>query len=71
MKILWGILIFVLGSIPPIQTGLSARLGKTIESPVYASMVSFIVGALAVSFFVLVTRQHISWQGVKAAPLCG
>lgn len=60
----------MLGAIPPIQTGLSARLGKTIESPVYASMVSFVVGALAVSSFILITRQHLSWQGVKAAPLC-
>jgi transporter family-2 protein len=70
MKAFWIIIIFLLGAIPPLQTGLSARLGKTIQSPLHASMVSFLIGTVAVSLYILITRQHISWQGVKTAPLC-
>ena len=59
---------FVAGTFLPVQAGLNSRLGKSIESPVYASMISFITGALAVLIYILITKQHVSWAGLKTAP---
>ena len=59
---------FVAGTFLPMQEGLNSRLGKSIESPVYASMISFITGAFAVLIYVLITKQHVSWAGLKTAP---
>ena len=58
----------VAGTFLPVQAGLNSRLGKSIESPVYASMISFITGALAVLIYILITKQHVSWAGLKTAP---
>ena len=68
MKFIWIIMAFVAGTFLPVQAALNSRLGKSIESPVYASMLSFITGALAVLVYALVTRQHSSWEGLKTAP---
>lgn len=68
MKTTWIILALVAGAFLPIQAGLNTRLGKSIESPVYASMISFVVGALAVFLYILLTRQQVSWEGFKTAP---
>lgn len=68
MKVLWIIIAFVAGSFLPLQAGLNARLGKSIESPVYASLISFIVGALAVLIYIACTKQHVTWAGIRTAP---
>ena len=59
---------FAAGTFLPMQAGLNSRLGKSIESPVYASMISFITGAFAVLIYILITKQHVSWAGLKTAP---
>ena len=68
MKIVWVLLALLSGMFLPIQAGLNSRLGKTIESPVHASLVSFIVGAIAIIVYSLLTRQHVMWTGLKTAP---
>jgi transporter family-2 protein len=68
MKGLWIIMAFISGAFLPIQAGLNTRLGKSIESPVYASMISFIVGAFAVFLYIFFTKQHVSWTGIKTVP---
>lgn len=68
MKGIWIIMAFVSGAFLPIQAGLNTRLGKSIESPVYASMISFIVGAVAVLLYIFFTKQHVSWSGIKTVP---
>lgn len=68
MKVLWIIIAFVSGAFLPIQAGLNTRLGKSIESPVYASMISFIVGVFAVVVYIIFTKQHVAWVGIKTAP---
>jgi len=47
---------------------MNARLGKAVESPVHASMFSFVVGAVGLVAYILGTRQTVSWSGVKEAP---
>ena len=68
MKFIWIIMTFIAGAFLPVQAGLNSRMGKSIESPVYASMISFITGAMAVFIYILITKQHVSWPGLKTAP---
>ena len=68
MKITWIILALLSGAFLPIQGGLNSRLGKTIESPVHASLISFVVGAISIALYCLITRQHVLWTGLKTAP---
>jgi transporter family-2 protein len=46
-KLFWIIMAFMAGSFLPIQAGLNAKLGKGAQSPIHASMISFIVGSAA------------------------
>jgi transporter family-2 protein len=68
MKTLWVFLAFVSGMLLPIQAGVNIRLGKSIDSPLYASMLSFFVGAISLLLYVLITKQEVSWDGIKTAP---
>jgi transporter family-2 protein len=67
-KVVWIILAFLSGVFLPIQAGLNTRLGKSLESPVYASMISFMIGVIAVAIYIFATRQHVVWAGAKDAP---
>jgi transporter family-2 protein len=68
MKITWVIIALISGAFLPIQAGLNTRLGKAIESPVHASLISFIVGTLAVLLYSILTKQHVAWAGLRTAP---
>lgn len=65
---MWIALALLSGAFLPIQAGLNAKLGKAAESPVYASMLSFAVGTLALITYILITKQSMSWAGVREAP---
>ena len=67
-KLIWIALAFLSGAFLPIQAGLNAKLGKAAESPVYASMLSFAVGTLGLLTYILITKQSMSWAGVREAP---
>ena len=67
-KLIWIVLTFLSGAVLPIQAGLNSKLGKAAQSPVYASMFSFIVGGLGLIAYIVLTRQTVSWAGVKDAP---
>jgi transporter family-2 protein len=67
-KIIWIVVTLIAGAFLPIQAGLNSKLGKSGGSPLHASMISFIIGALAVAIYLAVTRQTVSWAGIKAAP---
>ncbi|HTL10453.1 MAG TPA: DMT family transporter [Chitinophagaceae bacterium] len=69
MKLAWLIIVFVCGALLPIQAGLNTRLGKSIGSPVYASLFSFLVGAAAVAIYLLFTKETVTWAGAKSAGL--
>lgn len=61
-------MVLIAGAFLPIQAGLNSRLGKAGESPVHASTISFVVGAVALILYLVVTKQTVSWSGIKAAP---
>jgi bacterial/archaeal transporter family-2 protein len=69
MKSAWIIMALLSGAFLPIQGGINSRLGKQIESPVHASLISFLIGAAALCIYILVTRQQVQWNGLKTAPL--
>jgi bacterial/archaeal transporter family-2 protein len=68
MKLGWILIAFISGAFLPIQAGLNNRLGKAISNPVYASMISFIIGVVAVLIYILFTKQQVVWQGIRTAP---
>lgn len=65
----WPLLAFIAGAFLPIQGGLNNKFGKTLDSPVYASMISFCVGALVLIAYIVLTRQHVITSGFKVAPV--
>lgn len=67
-QLIWIALVFLSGVFLPIQAGLNTRLGKMAGSPVHASLLSFVVGTVALVLYIMVTRQSVSWAGVKEAP---
>lgn len=67
-KLIWIALAFLSGTFLPVQAGLNSKLGKAAENPVYASMFSFAVGAIGLILYILITRQTVSWSGIKDAP---
>lgn len=68
MRVFWITIVFIAGAFLPIQAGLNARMGKAVESPAYASMISFVVGAFSVLAYIVITRENASWSGLKSAP---
>ncbi|MCA0363468.1 MAG: DMT family transporter [Bacteroidetes bacterium] len=67
-KFIWVIIAFVAGAILPIQAGMNSKLAKSGGSPVHASMISFVVGILALLIYILLTSNNVSIKGLKSAP---
>ena len=65
-NIIW--ILLVAGTFLPLQGALNTKLGAAAQSPIHASMISFIIGALSVALYVLITRQRFSLVGLKTAP---
>jgi len=68
VKLLWIFIAFVAGTFLPIQAGLNAKMGKALQSPVHASMISFIVGVLTLIAYIFLTKEQVSWAGIRTAP---
>jgi transporter family-2 protein len=67
-KAVWIALALMAGAMLPIQGGLNAKLAKSIHSPLYASMISFVTGALVLIICVVFWRQPLNSAGFKDAP---
>lgn len=61
---LFFIIAFVAGAILPVQAGLNAKLGRTIGDPIFAALISFVVGSIGLFLYTLVGRVDLSqiWQ---------
>jgi len=68
-KFFWIILAFVSGAFLPLQAALNTKLGKTVASPLYASLISFLIGSAGLALYILLTRQTVSFTALKSAPL--
>lgn len=67
-RIIWILLVALAGSVLPLQAGLNAKMGKEIESPIWASLLSFSVGAIALLLYVLLTKNNMQFSGFKTVP---
>ncbi|WP_270087700.1 DMT family transporter [Sphingobacterium sp. SYP-B4668] len=67
-KTIWIVLALLAGAVLPLQGGLNTKLGKIVESPIHASTISFIIGALGLIIYMLITQQHAVMQNLRSAP---
>lgn len=67
-KTIWVLASLLAGTFLPLQASLNAKLGKAGNSAFHASMISFFIGALSVAVYILLTKQTVSWAGIKNAP---
>lgn len=67
-KVIWIMIALLSGAFLPIQAALNTKLGKSLENPIYASMISFIVGAISVATYILITKQQVVLSGLRTAP---
>lgn len=68
-KSIWIILALVSGAFVPLQAALNTKLGKTVGSPLHASLISFLIGSAGLALYILLTRQPASMTALKSAPL--
>lgn len=62
-QILFFLFAVVAGVMLPIQAGLNSEIGKKINDPVYASLVSFLVGTVGLVLYLLLARAN--WADIK------
>ena len=55
----------VAGAVLPVQAGLNAKMGKAIGDPVYAALISFVVGSVGLFIYTLVTK--VDWYEIGNA----
>lgn len=48
------------GAVLPVQAGLNAKVGKAVGDPVYAALISFIIGSVGLFAYTLITRVDLS-----------
>ncbi len=56
------------GALLPIQAGLNTKMGKAIESPVWASLISFAVGTVAMLAYAGVSKQGFNFAELRNVP---
>ncbi|MEM6736046.1 MAG: DMT family transporter [Bacteroidota bacterium] len=60
MKSLLISLAIVCGAVLPIQAALNGKMGKAVGDPIYASLISFIVGSFGLLIYVLASKTPLS-----------
>ena len=67
-KFYWIGLVLLAGAILPIQAGLNGKMGKVLESPEWAVLISFLVGTITMILYVIVMRLPINFQKINDVP---
>ncbi|MFT5997786.1 MAG: transporter family-2 protein [Neolewinella sp.] len=57
------LLAIIAGVMLPIQAGLNSEIGRVVKSPVYATLISFLVGTIGLVLYLLATRAN--WADIK------
>ena len=60
MKLIGLLIALVAGMTAPLQAGLNGRMGRAIGDPVYAALISFVVGTLGLICYAVVTQVDFS-----------
>ncbi len=69
IKTLWILMTLAAGAALPIQGGINSKLGKTLASPLHAALISFTIGAVDLFMYCVMTKQTVTWTGLKELPL--
>ncbi|MEM6724066.1 MAG: DMT family transporter [Bacteroidota bacterium] len=48
------------GAVLPVQAGLNAKVGKAVGDPVYAALISFVIGSIGLFLYVLASKTAFS-----------
>lgn len=67
-KIIWILVVVVAGALLPLQAGLNMRMGKSVASPLWAVVISFGVGLIALLGYALATKQVLNTSLIKNVP---
>lgn len=67
-KIIWILVSLLAGSFIAVQGGLNTLVGREIKSPIHASLISFIIGTTLLALYTVVTRQTVSFDGLRNIP---
>lgn len=60
MKPVLLIIAFMAGMILPLQAGMNGKMGRIIGDPVYASLISFVIGSIGLGFYAWVTQVEFA-----------
>lgn len=60
MKLILLCTALLAGMLAPLQAGLNGKMGRAIGDPVYAALISFVVGSLSLFCYAAVTRVNFS-----------
>jgi transporter family-2 protein len=66
MELVYIVLALVAGACAPTQAGINSQLRLWTQDPVFAAMISFLVGTLSLMAYVLVLR--VPWPSLKTVP---
>lgn len=57
------------GALIPFQSAMNASLGKSLQSPYYASLIVFIIAAFGITCYIIFTKQPLpNWELISIAP---
>lgn len=48
------------GAVLPIQAALNAKMGKAVGDPIYAALISFVIGSIGLFIYALITKTDLS-----------
>ncbi len=68
MKAVYVLLSIMAGAVLPFQGTINARLGNSIQSPVYASFISLLVGTIGLLLYGLSSQGPFKIQTLKQVP---
>ena len=55
----------VAGVMLPVQAALNTEIGRSVKDPIYATLISFVVGTLGLLLYMLAARSD--WAGIRSA----
>ncbi len=60
MKLILLFVALIAGMMAPLQAGLNGKMGRVIGDPVYAALISFLVGTIGLFCYAIVTRVEFA-----------
>lgn len=60
MKLILILLAISAGAVLPLQAALNAKMGKAVGDPVYAALISFVIGSIGLFAYVLIAKTEFS-----------